>query len=78
MRPQGVRRLERIDPASVPEVAATVGDPSTDGCLAALHAAVDLYRRLRDDPANPVERRDPAEREAVAYLDGVAAGSRPA
>jgi hypothetical protein len=46
-RAAGVRRLERLAPDLVPALAATVGDHTAAGCLAALRASVDLYRRLR-------------------------------
>jgi hypothetical protein len=64
-RAQGVRRLERDAPEEAIALAATIGDHTRAGCLRALHAAVDAYRRLRPDG---VERRVAAEREAIAYL----------
>jgi predicted nucleotidyltransferase len=66
-RAAGVRRLERIAPDLLPDLEATLGDRTPHGCLAALKATVALYRRLRVD-GPPVERRDEAERESVAYL----------
>jgi predicted nucleotidyltransferase len=68
-RPQGARRLERLAPEEVPALAATIGDHSVAGCADALHAAIALYRSLRD-PA--VERREAAEEASVAYLEDVA------
>ena len=50
-RANGVRRIERIAPDLVPALAATIGDHSGRGCMDAMRAAVDLYRRLRCDQA---------------------------
>lgn len=68
-RPQGVRRLEAIDPQAVPALVATIGAHDRDACRGALRAAIALYRELRDELAglDLVRRRD-AEREAVALL----------
>jgi hypothetical protein len=66
-RAAGVRRLERLAPDLVPALAATVGDHRAPGCLAALRAAVDLYRRLRGDAAGLV-RRASAEAASLDYL----------
>jgi hypothetical protein len=70
-RAAGVRRLERIAPDLLPELHATVAEPTPRGCLEALQAAVSLYRGLRrDDPA--VARRGDAEDASVAYLAALA------
>jgi hypothetical protein len=66
-RAAGVRRLERLAPDLVPALAATVGDHTAEGCLAALRASVDLYRRLRGDAAGLVRRGD-AEAASLDYL----------
>jgi hypothetical protein len=66
-RAAGVRRLELLAPDLVPALAATVGDHSAEGCLAALRAAVDLYRRLRGD-AGGLVRRASAEAASLDYL----------
>lgn len=67
--PQGVRRLEAIDPQAVPALVATLGAHDRAACASALRAAVTLYRELRDDLAEPdLVRRDDAEREARALL----------
>ena len=66
-RAAGVRRLERLAPDLVPALAATVGDHTAVGCLAALRASVDLYRRLRGDAAGLVRRGD-AEAASLDYL----------
>jgi hypothetical protein len=47
-RPQGVRRLERYAGDALPELEATVGNHSREGCLRALHASIGLYLRLRE------------------------------
>jgi hypothetical protein len=65
----------------VPALAATVGDHTAEGCLAALRASVDLYRRLRGDPEGSGEpqggalvgsaglvRRAGAEAASLDYL----------
>jgi hypothetical protein len=63
----GVRRLEQLAPADAQALAATIGDHTPTGALAALRAAVEAYRRLSDHVA--VERRVAAEEAAVAFLD---------
>jgi len=71
VRPAGVRRLERIAPDLLPELHATIGEPTPRGCVDALQAAVALYRRLRAE-APAVERRGDAEVQSVAYLAALA------
>lgn len=73
-RPQGVRRVERYAPEWVPALRATLGDHSAAGCVAAVRAAIDLYRRLREDAPAGLVRRADAERVSVDFLDAVAAG----
>jgi hypothetical protein len=63
----GVRRLEQLAPADAQALAATIGDHTPQGALAALRAAVEAYRRLREHVT--VERRAAAEEAAVAFLD---------
>jgi hypothetical protein len=75
LRPQGVRRLERIAPGEVPALAATIGDHTPEGCADALRAAIELYRRLRE--GEDVEPRAAAEAETVAYLEDVSRAARP-
>lgn len=66
-RPNGVRRLEQTAPDLEPALAATIGDHTAIGCLTALHAAVDLYQRLR--PTSPeILRREEAEAAVLAYI----------
>jgi hypothetical protein len=61
-----------IAPDLVPALAATIGDYTPQGCLAALHAAVDLYRSLRGKPPD-IARRTEAETAVVAYLADIEA-----
>lgn len=71
-RANGVRRIERIAPDLVPALAATIGDHSGRGCMDAMRAAVDLYRRLRGDVSGVV-RRAGAESASLAYLMAIEA-----
>jgi predicted nucleotidyltransferase len=74
-RPQGVRRMETQAGTWLPRLYATVATPDRTSCLAALHAAVALYRALRDEIAPPgLVRRTDAERASVRFLDDVARG----
>jgi Nucleotidyltransferase domain len=66
-RPAGERRLEQMAPDLVPELAATVGDYTPQGCAAALRAAAGLYRRLRDETPSLVRRTD-VEAVSLGYL----------
>ena len=80
-----MRRLERLAPDLVPALAATVGDHTPEGCLAALRASVDLYRRLRGPEGSgeprggaPVGssglvRRADAEAASLDYLAAIQA-----
>jgi len=63
----GVRRLEQLAPLDAQRLAATIGDHTPAGGLAALRAAVAVYRDLRD--VADVERRTAAEEAAVVFLD---------
>ena len=74
VRPQGVRRLERYAGDAVPELQATVGDHSREGCLRALRASVGLYTRLREQMDDGrLVRREEAEAASREYVDEVAA-----
>jgi hypothetical protein len=76
-QPNGVRRLEAKAPARARALEATVAAHTAAACLAALRAAADLYRTLRDAPGAPaVVRRSEAEEAAMAYLDDVARAAR--
>jgi hypothetical protein len=78
VEPRGVRRLELDAPAEAAELRSTVCRYDADDAVAALRAGIALYRRWMRD--HPVDRRELAERLAVAYLDEVVArrtGARP-
>jgi hypothetical protein len=54
-------------PELVPALSATIGDHTPTGCLRALQASIDLYRRLR--AAHPeLVLRSQAENASLAYL----------
>jgi hypothetical protein len=63
----GVRRLEQLAPRDAQVLAATIGDHTRAGALAALRAAVAAYCALREH--FDVERRTAAEEASVAFLD---------
>ncbi|MBO0844462.1 MAG: nucleotidyltransferase domain-containing protein [Nocardioides sp.] len=72
-RPQGMRRIESWAPDEVSPLVATLGDHTVPGCVAAVRASIDLYRRLRaDNTAGQVCLHPEAEAAAVAYLEEVA------
>lgn len=66
-RPNGVRRIEQIAPDLVPAMEATIGDHTATGCIKSIHAAVNLYQRLRGDVSG-VARRTGAESASLEYL----------
>jgi hypothetical protein len=76
-RPQGVRRVERWAPEFAPALRATLGEHSRAGCVAATHAAIDLYRRLRDGAGPGPIRRTEAEKASIAYLEAIGAAHEP-
>lgn len=67
-RPAGVRRLETLAPELVPQLRETVATADADDCLRALRAAVDVYRKVRDDSGVQVVRRTAAEEAVVGFL----------
>ncbi|GAB2652577.1 hypothetical protein [Kribbella swartbergensis] len=67
-KPSGVRRLETLVPELVPEFSETVATVDREGCLRALKASVELYRKVRDGSGAPIERRGAAERAVVDFL----------
>lgn len=68
-RPTGVRKLEQVAPDLAAEITRTVASCDARSCLAALEAAVALYRRLREQTAPPgLRRHTAAEAAAVAYV----------
>jgi hypothetical protein len=68
--PSGVRKIEFLAPDLAGELESTVASYSTQSCAAALHAVVDLYRKLAD---GNVSCRLSAEEAAVNYLGEVEA-----
>ena len=74
-RPQGVRRLELYAGGALPELEQTVAGHSRESCIAGLHAAIGLYRHLREEGASPgLAPRAEAEAASVDYLAEVEAG----
>lgn len=72
--PRGVRRLEAIAPHDLERLEATVAAHDHESCGAAVRAAIEAYRDLRDRLASPdLVRHADTERAAVAYLDEVLA-----
>ncbi len=72
-RSEGARRLEQRAGELSTDLEATVGDLSRAGCVEALRASVDLYRKLRERvDAGGLSRRTEAERLSDAYLEAVA------
>lgn len=67
VRPAGVRRLERLAPAHLSRLQATVAIHDAGDCRRALLACIDLYRVLRSEGA-PINRREAAEAAAMNYL----------
>jgi predicted nucleotidyltransferase len=75
-RPQGSRRLELYAGDALPLLERTIAERNRDSCIDALHASVELYRRLREEAKAPgLVRRAGAE---VAVLDYVAEIERAA
>ncbi|KEF40871.1 MAG: oxalate:formate antiporter [Cyanobium sp. CACIAM 14] len=72
-QPSGVRRLEAVAPSRAAELRMTVASCDPAGCVRSLHAAVDLYRSLRQSRSpGRVIANQAAEQAAVAYLAAVA------
>ncbi len=72
---RGVRKLEQFLPSvDLAALHATVAAPDTASCVAAVRAAIELYRRLRRElkAAHFVEK-GAVEEKAVAYFEEVAA-----
>jgi hypothetical protein len=69
-RPAGVRRIETQAPAAASALTRTLADATAPSCVAALAAAVEIYRSLRAASAALVVQ-DAAEAAAVRYLAGV-------
>jgi predicted nucleotidyltransferase len=76
-RPQGVRRLELYAGDALPLLERTLADRTRAGCLDALHASIDLYRRLRDEAQAPgLVRRAEAEAAVLDYVAEVEQAAR--
>lgn len=72
-RAQGVRRQESRAGRWRAALEATVSGYDRAGCLQSAHAAIALYRALRDAVGSAdLRRRDGAERESVLFLDAIA------
>jgi hypothetical protein len=74
--PNGVRCLEARAPAEVPALRATLASHDAADCVRALHAAIELYRKLRSRGA-PETPRAQAEAAATGYLAGIQARLTP-
>jgi predicted nucleotidyltransferase len=71
-RPQGVRRLELYAGDALPELEQTAAEYNRESCIAGLHAAIGLYRRLREERASPgLVPRVEAEAASVDYLAAI-------
>ena len=66
-RPSGVRKIEALTPEAARALATTVALPDRAACVAALRAAVELYRSLRD-AGGALEIRGDAEDAAMRFL----------
>jgi hypothetical protein len=66
-RPSGVRKIEARAPEIARALASTIALPDRAACLAALRAAVELYRSLRG-AGGALEIRGDAEDAALRYL----------
>jgi predicted nucleotidyltransferase len=68
-RPQGARRLELYAGDALPLLERTLADRRRESCLVALHASIDLYRRLREEAQVPgLLRRADAEDAVLDYV----------
>jgi predicted nucleotidyltransferase len=68
LRPAGVRRLEALAPKLADELKGTIAAPEAGPILVALHACVDLYRRIRSAIPVPIQMRTGAEVAAIEYV----------
>lgn len=75
--PRGVRRLETLAKADLPDFERTVPAYDRASCGRAIEASVALYRRLREQAPSraTLTLRDAAEKGAVEYLGKVIAGA---
>lgn len=71
-RPQGSRRLEQYAGDALPLLDRTVAARDRRSCFDALHASIELYRRLRDEAHAPeLVRRTQAETTVLAYVSQI-------
>jgi predicted nucleotidyltransferase len=77
-RSQGVDRIELYaSPVLVEELGRTLGGTTRQACLDAVHAAVELYQRLRNEQEAPgLVRRSGAEKASLDYLAEVDRAAR--
>jgi predicted nucleotidyltransferase len=77
-RPQGARRLELYAGDALPLLERTLANRTRAGCISALHASIDLYRRLREEAQAPdlVHRTD-AEAAVLDYVAEIEQASPP-
>ncbi|RIJ77589.1 nucleotidyltransferase domain-containing protein [Nakamurella silvestris] len=73
LRPRGVRRLERIDPAVTRELRATLSGYDLREAEAALLACVDIYQRWLEELGPEIDTHPTAAELAVGYLRQVIA-----
>ena len=64
----GVRRVELAVPSLAHDMRDTLASHDAGGCLSALRACVDLYRRLRANEGAGLRYRHAAERAVTDYL----------
>ncbi|MET8570356.1 nucleotidyltransferase domain-containing protein [Streptomyces sp. NPDC004783] len=69
--PRGVRHLETVAPDEARDLRATLCGHDRGDAGRALLAAVELYRRWRDDAGAVLDHHDEAEKLAVRYLHDV-------
>lgn len=73
-QPAGVRRVETSAPSRATQLQETVAAYNTASCIRSLHAAVELYRSLRNSVGtDDVAANEAAESTAMTYLEGVTA-----
>jgi hypothetical protein len=73
-RPAGVRKVEFLAPELAKEMESTLATYSARSCAAALRAAADLYRKLRQKvPDRTVRCHHAVEEAAMEYLEEVGA-----
>ena len=72
--PRGARKIEAEMPQDVDELERTVAVHEVNSCVCAARASIALYRKLREQCAQPeLMRHTGAEEKAMAYFDEQAA-----